>query len=514
MSTSENISNQAVLPRAIYLLSHFSDEERDDFSNFVKGQYFDTDEKLALLVKYLKDKFFNGKEQQFDDAFKKKVHNLLFPDIKSSGKFSDEERARLNNRLSKLNKLGLQFLHIKGIESDSLDATNIYYRQLTDHKLSKFFDKQQKDDRKLIEKQTEKDVNYYLKKYHVEYHELDYMQKHDVDALIKNGNFPAVVNALDVYYLIRRIRLQLLGFSIMSRTQKEYDLEPMKFILEQSKLPQYDCPLLNIYRTAYELEWHKRYANSDAEKYASQLQELLNKHDGELIHESKVDIYTVLTNFYIYQVKTKDLTYSRKAFELFKDLHNKGLLVSDNRIRIGKLNATITASCHAGEFEWARNILEKYRENILEEERDSVYKFNLGQIAFYQKKYEEADTFFSEVEQATKHQTYLINCRILYLKCLYELENSINYVESKCHSAKEFIRTHKHISDIDRKAQANFITTLFNLYRIKKGDKDSEKLEDIEEKIQEKKEDKSDDFDYISDVRWLLEKIDELKEKK
>jgi len=512
MSASENISNQGTLPRAIYLISHFSDEERDDFFDFVKGQYFDTDEKLASLVKYLKDKFFNQERQEFDDAFKKRIHNLLFPDKKSSGKLNDEERARLNNRLSKLNKLGLQFLRIYGVESDSLEATNVYYQQLTDHKLFKYFDKQQKDDKKWIEEQTEKDVNYYHKKYHVEYHELDYMRKHDVNSLVKNSNFPTVVNALDVYYLIRRIRLQLLGFSIMSRTQKEYDLEPMKFILELSKLPQYDCPLLNIYRTAYELEWHKRYSNDDAEKYASQLQELLNEYDEELIHESKVDIYTVLTNFYIYQVKAKDLTYSRKAFELFKDLHEKGLLLSDNKIRIGKLNATITASCHAGEFEWAEEILEKYRENIEEEEREGVYKFNLGQIAFYQKDYEKANKSFSKLEQIIgKHQAYSINSRILYLKCLYELEKGIDYVDLRCHSAREFIRTHKLISDVDRKAQNNFINTLYNLYRIKKGEKDREKLKDIQNKIQGEGDD---NFDYISDVRWLLEKIDELKEKK
>lgn len=504
MSTSENISNQANLPRAIYLLSHFSDEERDDFCDFVKGQYFDTDEKLAALVKYLKGKYFDKEEQIFDDTFRKKIHNLLFPNKKSSGKLKDEERARLNNRLSKLNKLGLQFLHIKGLESDSLEATNVYYQQLTNHKLSKFFEKQLKQDRKLIDEQTEKDINYYLKKYYIENGELDYMSKYDIDTLVKNGNFSAVVDTLDVYYLIRRIKLQLLGFSLMSRTQKEYDLEPMKFILELSKLPKYSCPLLDIYRTAYELEWHKKYSDNGAEKYANQLQELLNEYDEQLTHESKVDIYTVLTNFYIHQVKTKDLASGRKAFELFRDLHEKGLLLSDNKIRIGKLNATITASCHAEEFEWAKEILEKYQEHIQEEERDSVYKFNLGQIAFYQKEYEEADNLFLEVEQSTKHQSYSNNCRILRLKCLYELGTDLNFMKSTYKKTREFMSTHTHNSDVDKKSQINFINALHNLYRIKKGDKDREKLKDIEAKVEN-------DFTYISDVRWLKEKITELK---
>jgi len=196
-----------------------------------------------------------------------------------------------------------------------------------------------------------------------------------------------------------------------------------------------------------------------------------------------------------------------KAFQLFRGLHNKGLLLSDNRIRIGKLNATITASCHAKVFEWAKNILEKYRENILKEERGNVYKFNLGQIAFYQKEYEEADNLFFEVELFTKHQSYSNNCRILRLKCLYELGTDLNFMNSECKRAKEFMRTHSHNSVVDKTSQINFINALHNLYRIKKGDKDKEKLKDI--KIQIEK-----DFDYISDVRWLLEKTTELKQQK
>jgi len=506
MSTSENIANQANLPRAIYLLSHFSDEERDDFCDFVKGQYFDTDEKLAALVKYLKGKFFNKKEQEFDDAFRKKIHNQLFPDKKSAGKLTDEERARLNNRLSKLNKLGLQFLRVKGNEANNPEAKNIYYRQLTDHQLSKFFKKQLENDRESIDEQIEKDINHYLKKYYVEQSELDYLWEHDIDSLVKKNNFPDVVNALDTYYLIRRIRLQLLGLSIMSRTQQEYDLEPMKFILELSKLPQYGCPLLNLYRTAYELEWHKRYSNNDTEKYASQLQKLLNQHDEEIIHDSKVGFYTILTNFYIRQVKTKDLTSSGKAFELFRALEDKGLLLSDNKIRIGKLNALITASCHAEEFKWAEDMLEKYRDYIQEKERHSVYKFNLGQIAFYQKEYDQADNLFLAVEQLTKHQSYSNNCRILRLKCLYELGTDLNFMQSQCKNVKEFMRTHSHNSEVDKTSQINFVNALHNLYRIKKGDKDREKLEHVEKNIKE--------FDYISDIRWLREKIAELKQQK
>jgi len=506
MSDIRNISNESAYPKALHLLKRFSSTEMRDFYRFVKSEYYNTDEKIISLTAYLKDKFFSIENRLYSESTERKIYNSFCDsDKKTKESLSEKQKVELNSKLSDLTKLGLQFLTVQALENSSEQA-NLCYKVIVEKELSRFFNPTK--EREKLNKEAKRDIDFYLKKYYIEYHDLHYHTKYKVHELIKKDNIPDVLQYYDIQYLINRIRLQISAISIADRTQRDYDFEPIQFIMELSMLPQYQCPLLVVYRTALEILQNQH--NVEGGENFDQLKKLMDIHGDELMQESKMELYTVLTNFCISKVKKKDLTYSQRAFELFEDLERKNLLSLSNTIPISKLNAVITASCHAAKFEWAESILEKYWERIHKEEQNNVYKFNLGQIAFYQKQYKEADNFFSVLEQITgKHQAYSINCRILYLKCLYELENSINYVESKCRSAKEFLRTHKHISDVDRDAQTNFITTLFNLYRIKKGDKGSEKLKDIEKKLQSKK-----DFEYISDVRWLLEKIVELKQQK
>jgi len=108
---------------------------------------------------------------------------------------------------------------------------------------------------------------------------------------------------------------------------------------------------------------------------------------------------------------------------------------------------------------------------------DSVHNFNLGQIAFHQKKYEEADNHFFKVELSDANYMYFINCKILRLKCLYELghlddkKERVNheYIEGVFKVAKEYIRNNTLISPADKEGYKNFIQTLNTIYRIRHG---------------------------------------------
>lgn len=528
---SENSTKTTGYPEFLTLAKSFSTEEMKAFLRFVKSPYFNTDEKLVTLTAYIKDNFFHKKNKKFDDKVRMKIYKLLFIDEIIKGNLMPKQRNKLNKKFSLLSDSVELFFINESLKKNHSRRFIPLYNQLIKRKLSDYFHKTEKSHRKILEGIKEVDSDYYMKKYQLEWNKSDHLFKNEMNVMLKDDNLGEVAEAFDIYYITNRIKIQLTCIALMGITKKSYDFEAMESILELSKLPEYrNLPLVAVYRAAYEMEIN-RLRSVDKETLEEKIQgcfkasmegfsslvALLNEYDEKLSHGVKLDCYTLATNFCTHQVKFNNLNYSEEVFKLFERIESKGyLLTDDGKIRLGKLNNVIIAACHNKRFDWAKTVLLKYKDCLEEtSQSENIYNFNLGQIAFYEKRYEDADSSFSKVELKPADFTYFITCKVLLLKCLYELDNPIRNVEKVKHisvesvfkAAKEFIRSNKLLSDIDKESYTNFILILINLYRSRHDvNRTKAKVNRIKEILEQQT--------VNADKKWLIEKIAELEKTK
>jgi len=124
--------------------------------------------------------------------------------------------------------------------------------------------------------------------------------------------------------------------------------------------------LLKIYQSIINL-WH-----SKTEPAFLQLTENLAQYGSTMPIDSLLNFYNTLLNFCILQIREGKLEYNQKQFELYKKMEEKNLLFTNNQIHIGNLHNIVRVACNVNEYEWANQMLNKYRCNSLLQKRLSI----------------------------------------------------------------------------------------------------------------------------------------------
>lgn len=476
--------------RLIQLLYSLSNEERKRLHRFVQSPYFNTDKYVTKLLDVF-DKDIIGK-RTLDEVASCKVYNKVFDKPSKSQKQLDEkEKKFFRAKMSILTQLTKHFISIEALKSHKTYSNDLLLSELLKRRQFDLFESVIKKERKILEAEQEKGIKYFEFKYMLEQKILDYLSL-DIRTLMKNDNIDETNRSLDIKYLLNKLHLHLGTISLVRSLDKTYDFSSIEAITQLLDLPQYKKhPIVQIYRIGIKM------VNSSKEGDYKELVELLRN----VQFENKFYFYAIASNFCTYRIMSGELSYQRHLFDLYKMMENNNALKQNNRISIDLLKNIIRVSSYVKEFEWGRFIIEKYRPHILEEVRDSVCYFNLGHIAFYEKKYKEAIQNLIRVERI--NLSYDINCRILIMKSHYETDEEYDERTVQIfRSAGKFIGDNKQIAAKRKKADKNFINSLINLYRIKHG-VGKKVLKDIRQIIES--------FDLINYKLWLIEKIKEIE---
>jgi len=355
-----------------------------------------------------------------------------------------------------------------------------------------------KVDRHSLDEQVKKDELHHYRQHTVERKTMEYL--HQTGKLMAEDNLHEIVRQLDMYYVISKLSLYNTALSLKSVSSgKEYDWTKFKSgtnaLLKNSQYAQH--PIVQLFETCItllEIRDNKSYLKllSLLDQYAEVVPTYLLK-----------SFYNTANVYCAGQITFGHLEYNKKMFDLMRIMHEKNLFIEGGFIQIGQIKNMVTLACRVEEYGWAGEILEYYKGFIPREVRKSIYNFNLGTIAFYEKNYEAAHDKFIQVNKI--NTTYDVNLRMLILKCLYEKEMHYNeYTMQAFRSAKKFFKDNKSLTAKSRKGYNNFIKILIRLYqlcyKINRTQKDIERIKEIlaQQAVN-------------SDKRWLLEKIDGLE---
>jgi len=372
--------------------------------------------------------------------------------------------------------------------------TEFLYEQLLRRNQFWLFNRHVNKDSKILESKPQKDVEDYASQFKMQSKIMHYL--HQKELITTEDNLLKLTENLDIYYLINKLKIYITCVSLTRfSAKKSYDYTAIEAILPLLRLPQYaDHPLIHTYQVAIDL-----LKNNTVESY-EKLIELLDIHGTYIANEDLNDFYGIVISFCIRKVKEGQVAYYKKIFNLFQIMDKKNLLKEGDFMQVGWLKTIVTVSCKVSEFDWAKETIEKYRPDLEKQYANSVYHFNMGTVAFYQNDFKTALSHFIRVEKV--NWAYDMDCRVMLLKSHYELDKE--YDERTLRTlllSERFIQSHKGLIQRDKKAYKNFVRILINIYNTRHG---AGRM--TPEKIRKKLE----KLEFVSDKKWLEDKIDEL----
>lgn len=481
----------------IELLSTFSEKELKGLKEILSCRYFNTDVHVIKLLEILRKRILN--KRIFSSDLQLDVYQRVFADLpKPKGGLNKNQKSLLNAKLNALTRLAEQFLVCEVLKKDEVHKSELLYPELLERKQLMLFNRHINKNKKQLHDLSAKDVLQYEQLYKIENNILSSIYRNG--QLLAKDNVSDANRSLDIYYLLNKLSLHTTAVSLLqSSDKKTYDFSSMEAanrLLDISEYAQH--PLIMLYQANIKLS-----ETQDNEVY-NNLLNLLDKYVEVVPVHLLRSYYFLAINYCISKVWTDRLKYTKEIFDLFVIMHNRNLLIDSNFISVSAFKHLITVSCQVGEFEWAENIIEYYRPFVRKEVRASVCHFLYGVIAFYRKNYETAHDNFIQVDKV--NLIYDINTRVLVLKCLYEKEKAYNeYTMTAFRSAESFFKLNKQLPKKNKKGYVNFIKILMTLYRIRHHEK-SRTLEWAAGQLEQQ--------EFNSDKRWLLEKIEELKNRK
>jgi len=477
----------------IELLNTFSEKELQDFRHLVHCRYFNTDAGVTTLFEELCKSVLSKKT--YDEQIQAMLYRKIFPDVVVANEdLSKKQRNTLQSKINALKTLAEQFLMLEAQKEDDRRKYIFLYPKLLERKQYRLFSRHTNRDKKHLEDKAAKDASYYTQRYKIEAGIMDYL--HHNGKLTKEDNLEDLNYHLDLYYLLTKLEHHLTTLSIKRVTaRKEYNLNAIKatdLLLEQAIYAKH--PLVQLYLANIEL-----FDQPEDATYIGLLT-LLDEYNDVIPIRLLKYFYTSALNYCMYQINAGQSAYLKNMFELYQIMDKKNLIIEDDFVPVDTLKNITISGCRIGAFDLAKQLLERYYPFIRRSVQDSVYNFNLGLIAFYNKDYELAHEKFIQTQPI--NTAYDINVRVLILKCLYETGKEYNEPTVQAfRTAESYFKNHKSLTSRAKLSYKNFIRILINLYRIRhRATKMSlTRLQGILEQQS-----------VNSDKQWLLGKMGEL----
>lgn len=208
------------------------------------------------------------------------------------------------------------------------------------------------------------------------------------------------------------------------------------------------------------------------------------------------EIYTSVINYCIKKINNGFDNFLIEFLDLNEALLEKNIIV-DEGLSPWRFKNMITAGLKISRFEWVENFIETYKNKIPNRYRENAITFNIAQLYFYQKRYEELLPLLLQVEY--EDFTYALNSKIFTVITYFELDED-EAIYSFIDSFKTYLRRQKSISEKRKLNYLNFLKYTKKLAK-NKFNRNQNVLLKIQAEIKE--------HGNTVSKEWLLEKIDQ-----
>ncbi|MEZ4917967.1 MAG: hypothetical protein R2792_02585 [Saprospiraceae bacterium] len=471
--------------KLLSLLKSFSKYDLNRFKKFLISPYFNEQEGLVHLFELCNEALRDSPEA-VESLDKHTVWKKLFPK-------EALDEAHLRRMASELTLLAHRFLTIEYQEQNPNSG-------LLD--LQKVFDKPRlKKHLAGIERQLQKNLgephrqasSQYLSLYRFHWNVYNRAAKTMATADYMSKLLPAN-EYLDAFYLVQKMKLYLAWLSYRNFRATELDIELMEGFWDYLEDPRFaDIPLLQISRQLV-----RCLSQPQEEQYFDELMELLREQGDALAPEDLRESYQMAQNYCALKINQGKTQYYRPVFELYKSMIHREVLLENQQLSEAVYKNIITISLQLGEYDWAVQFVRDYADFLPLTIQENARSYNLANLYFHQKKYDEVIQLLGSVEYSDV--TYSLGAKLLLLRTYYETSEYLA-LDSLLDSVRIFLRRNRFISKNMEREFKNFLNFLKRLAALDHSDKKA--ILSLEAKLLE--------TPAVISKKWLLEKINELK---
>ena len=480
--------------KSIILLKSFSQGELAEFLEFLESPYFNKNSRVTKLFRELK-KYYPEFESR--GVKKEALYNKMFP-----GKAYNEQV--MKNLISELLKLEKLFISIQSFRSnkfrfsletlsgltarhaepliwkelenlknfladkETVTALQNLYSHLMEENLFSYFiiSNNQQEASEIIERSGEQLTIYFLKtilRLSINNHINRFSFNMDI-----NHNYPdMILSAVDIP--------KYLEYPELKNSKEAAHLKLFYFALQSVKDTNDELSYKNYHMLLFENI--SELTTGDKQLYLHFMESLC----AQKINAGKTEYYRDLHETFVYEI-------------------NNNLYGSDlNKMTILKFRNIILCAIRCGEYDWAEKFINDFKGKLDKDNRKNIVELALAQLNFEKGDYNATLDHLKKIK--TDQVFFKVDVRNLNLMTLYELgyyENAISLIES----FKKLLYNNIQFTEQYSSKNLNFINSVNTLIKIAL-DKDMSEANLLLEKIN--------GFSVLSNKKWLLKKIEEIK---
>jgi hypothetical protein len=478
----------------IELLSKLSSKQMRELSDFVKSPFFNKNESAEKLFEYLRVNHPEFKPAKTEKEF---IYHKLF----SPAEYNDSFMRMI---IFKLTELTEQYLAYSDMKQEN-NAENIHLiNSLLELGLDKGAQRTINNTEKELTARKLLNGSYYENRYKLEkfkhilysrsYQAITVKDVPDESLLEESNNLTSyfIISILQRYrYLLNK------SYSVNSNFELEFLPHILSFLNSEGK------KYLNV-KLIFIL--HKQILllmDNSREDLLYELKDYLTDDDFPIDVGERRDGLTVLVNLCIEKGYTGRADFYKLMFELDQYLVARNMY---NRVQGGYFDAEmfmnlVTIGLKLDETDWTKRFIEDNYKKLSPESSENLYNYTYSKLYFKLKDYEKAHQYIAKVSYTDLHMK--INARITSIMIQYELGN-IEEVLMQTENYRKYIQKDKLLNSSHRKITSNFIKYAAAICKARYSSRVN--LKEMKDEIEK--------CDMISNRNWLMEKTDELMQRK
>ena len=464
----------------IQVYSTLNPTEHAQFKRYIASPFFNTNQNLVKLANEI-SAYLNKKRKFKDksDLYKHLFQNEKYNDLKIRHLFSD------------LLKLLKSFMAYQVFEKNPIEQQMVLLKNYRDRHLNKQFEKTMKHMDTLLEKHPYRDTEFYRNHYILEAEQNVFLEENMSRST--EPNLQKTMNALDVMYIVNKLRYACHMLNYVNVMQADYQLLLIKEIMTFVRNNAYEnIPAIGIY---YQIL--NTFESPEKEENYFKLKYLINEHTRSFPSSEALIIYNFAMNYCVGRINEGDNKYLNEIFDLYKTALQESIIFKQGVLSPWYYKNITVVGLRLGEYKWVKEFLQKYKTSLPEYYQENAYTYNLAKYYFYREKYTEVIKLLHEVEY--QDIFYSLDSKAMLLKTYYELDE-LDAFESLADSFKVYLRRKKNLSDSHRRNYLNLVKYVQKLYQMIPEDQIA--LQKLQSKIKQAK--------HLADKNWILLKLNEL----
>ncbi len=293
--------------------------------------------------------------------------------------------------------------------------------------------------------------------------------------------------AFDRFYYAQKLKYLVakLGWEkIISKPFERPMMEEVQAIIKNYDL--LEIPQIKVYYQLLLMLTQK-----DSEPYYEELKNNLANYSKLFPKKELTNLYSFISNYCAEKIRKGDKKYTRELMDVYIKGLEDGFFLDDGMVSPWLFKNMVKLGLGLKNYGWTAEFIADYSERLPEEKRKDAYYFNMADMFYAQKKYDEAIFYLNQVEFSDVH--YSLGAKELLLRIYYTIGETEAFL-SLVFSFRIYLKRNKLVTTETKTAYDNFIRCVHQLHK-----NDKKKIEVIEEKINNTK--------LLIARNWLLQQV-------